>query len=293
MKALMLTVIAGSLFYSTAFAELCGEKNALFAPNTPDQEQCTTIAAGAGAATASGIYAAKKYSTGHSIEERYTEKLFNISNGSGENARLVEKSMNGLTNGDRVTITYNLSEADNREYHIDLMREKASSSRTAAATYGALALTATKTVSTTDSSGKTSYRTEPDYVARTSYALMATNSLADAANFDRKAMDARHGGPVPMYDIDKIVKVKSGTLQVATQFTTEKITNGGKILKVDRLPVEHFNSMKSAIWKARGGVVGAAVGVGFVAEEAVSGMAADQYREVRNAPKAKSYSGNQ
>jgi hypothetical protein len=273
LPALLLTLT------TSAFADsVCSDENST---------KCATVGTGAGVSAASGIYAAKKYSEANSIEKQYTQRVYSAK--SDKNFKQPIASTSSFTNGDKITIAYSLSEAENREYHIKLMLSNASSARSQAATYGALALSATTQVpeTTTDSNGNvtTTYRTEPDYAARATYAALATNSLAEAADYESKANDARRGGPVPTYELNKVVDSKSETVRISSEFMQERIDRGGTILHVDRLPVERFNMVKSVIGHARGGVVGAAVGVGFAAEEAISGQAAKKITGSGYAPK--------
>lgn len=193
------------------------------------------------------------------------------------------------TEGDRITIIYNLSEAENRQHHISIMESNASSARTTAALYASQALSATKTEYTYDSEGKmTGSHQVPDYAARASYALMSANALSEANDYDNKARDARAGGPVPTYDLDKVVDSKTGTSNQSKSFVQERIQRGGKILTVDRLPVEKFTAMKGILLKARGGIFGAVVGAGAAVEEIVAGKAAQKINERKSGVSIKS-----
>jgi hypothetical protein len=241
-----------------------------------NNDKCKTAGIGVGVATGSGIYSAMKYSKSDSIEKQFTVKLFS----HGEDQMRMEVAVRRMADGDKITILHQLSEADNRQYHIDLMESEASSARSRAATYGALALTATKTVTEPGPNNTTIFRTEPDYAARTSYALMATHALAEASDYSAKANDARHGGHVPTYTLEHVVGEKAGTQSLAGSFIEEKVARGGKIMTVSLLPRDKFILVKSAINKGRIGLAGVALGVAFAAEEMMNGYVADKINSV-------------
>jgi phosphopantetheine adenylyltransferase len=285
MNKLKVLVMISSLVTTSVFAEdYCSRYHM-----TWNGTKCITVGAGLGSATVSGIYSAKKYSRANSIEKEFTLRAYEHSAAyPGDDLSSVNRSSSSFTDGDRITITYNLSEIENRQYHIDLMEQRASTSRSLAISYGAQALTATKTeydtVYNSDGSTTSKSRTVPDYAARASYAAMALREEANAREYIQKAHDARNGGPVPTYDLEKVVDSDKGTARQASDFNKERLDRGGKILKIDRLPVEKFRMFKSAVNKARGGLVGVAVGAGLAAEEAIEGAAARRIDQSEYSP---------
>jgi phosphopantetheine adenylyltransferase len=285
MIKLKMLLMISSLVTSSAFAEdYCSRYNM-----TWNGTKCITVGAGLVSATASGIYSAKKYSRANSIEKEFSLRAYEHSTAyPGDDLSSVNRSSSSFTDGDRITITYNLSEAENRQYHIELMEQRASTSRSLAISYGAQALSATKTEFDTtynsDGTSSTTSRTVPDYAARATYAAMALREEANSREYTRKAQDARSGGQVPTYDLEKIVDSDKGTARQASDFNKERLDRGGKILKIDRLPVEKFRMFKSAVNRARGGLVGVAVGAGLAVEEAIEGAAAKRIDQSEYSP---------
>lgn len=249
MRLLIVGFVVSNLLVSTSFAR---------------EEAWNTeraIQAGAGAATTvgSGIYAAKKFSAASKIKSAGTETLYaHNSSDSHVSQSKVQKALQNLTNGDQVTIRYNLSLSENREYHINRMEDLAASERSSAANHGVLAVTA----NTTDSKGNT----QPDVAARAIHARMAIQALSDSHDYERKADDARRGGAVPLYEHEKVIDAKRGTSVNTTEFVAREMDRGGKILSVERLPVEKVNLVRAANIRGAGGLVGVAVGVGYTAK---------------------------
>jgi len=276
MKKIMFSLVLSQVIATSVLAEnICSNQNEVW-----DGTRCATVAAGAVTAASSGIYSAKKYSEANSIVKMYTVRLFqHTESRSGENIHNVSQVTSNMNNGDRITITYNLSESENREHHIDLMKQNANSARTLAATYGAQALTATKSEQYQigiDAQGRPTYATHQvaDTQMRAYYGAQALLKLSEASSYDAKAAEARAGGPVPTYEFVKVVDSKIETSRLSSEVIQEKISRGGRVLSVDRLPVERFNMVKSVVGLGRAGLIGVAVGAAFATEEAISGMAA-------------------
>ncbi|MNL17072.1 hypothetical protein D3C87_1381450 [compost metagenome] len=254
MRLLVVGFVVSNLLASTSFAR--------------EENVERTVKAGAGVATAvgSGIYAAKKFVEASKIKSVGTENLYSHSlSNSPVSQSKVQKALQNLTNGDRITIRYNLSLNENREYHINRMEELASSERSSATSHGIQAATATRQV--THGTGPNAITvTEPDISARALHAQLAVQAMLDAAEYDRKADDARRGGAVPIYEHEKVIDAKRGTSVNTSEFIAREMDRGGKILSVDRLPVEKVNLARSAMRRGAGGVVGVAVGVGYAAK---------------------------
>ena len=244
--------------------------------------RCVTIGAGAAAATASGIYSLKKYSQADSIIANHTQILFQHNDfKSGTSIGNIEGKMSSISDGDDVVITYNLSEKENRERYLLKLREKVNDAKAEARNYRIMADTATHQVKQHigyDANGNPlyTYRIEPDYSSKRWNLTQEAESLREAAKHEAKIEAIKNGAPVPMTNWEHSIKdiAGTGTKDLALQFVREKIERGGKILVVNRLPVQ-FVEKSLSLWAAGGaGLLGAVVGAGFAIEEAISGKAA-------------------
>lgn len=141
MKKLILGFTLSSLMSPVAFAEgHCSDPHNTRWRDGLSTEQCVTVGAAAGAATASGIYSAVKYGKANSIVDKNTIVAFSEKEGS-VSAYDINRTNSSFTNGDRITIDYQLNAADNRAYHIDAMESSASSARASGAFHATMALT--------------------------------------------------------------------------------------------------------------------------------------------------------
>jgi hypothetical protein len=293
MKTLIVPFLMSSLMTSMVLAQ---DKACSQGSETWDKSRCATTGAGLAVGVAAGIYAMKKYSAANSIEKEYTVRVFSETQFSASDANAIARTTQTFTNGDRITIAHQLSESANRQYHIHLMEERAANARSSAAFHGAQALTATRQVAeqtqNLDGTTSTTYHTEPDYTARAMHAQIATSALAEASNYQRQADLARRGEPVPMYTFEEVIKEKTGTAGLATDFIKQKLTAGGKILTIDRLPVEKFALVRSAVNKGRAGVAGVVLGAGLAAEEAIDGAVARKIQgRSQYSPAVQAYDG--
>ena len=244
--------------------------------------RCVTIGAGAAAATASGIYSLKKYSQADSIIANHTQILFQHNDfKSGTSIGNIEGKMSSISDGDDVVITYNLSEKENRERYLLKLREKINAARAEAKTYRIKAETANYDVDIHvgyDMRGQPIHNTGtvPDYDEKRKYLIWEAESMRRVADYEAKIEAIKNGAPVPMTNWEHSIKdiAGTGTKDLALQFVREKIERGGKILVVNRLPVQ-FVEKSLLLWGAGGaGLLGAVVGAGFAIEEAISGKAA-------------------
>ena len=256
-------------------------------PRNWSNVRCTMVGTGVAVSAGSGIYAAKKYSQANSIEKEFTQRLF-VQNqmNSGTNSQEVRRRFSAITDGDRITIGYNLSESENRNHHINLMESNATAARAAAAAATVTAVSAMKP--SYNAQGKPNGLV-PDHAARAVAAALAASKFIEAGKWDQEAANARAGGPVPTYRFDQVIDEKAQTVRLATDFTEERLARGGTILDVDRLPVEHFNTFKALRIRAAGGLAGVAVGVGLGIEEAVEGYVARKIRRSLGAPTPQGY----
>jgi hypothetical protein len=95
-----------------------------------------------------------------------------------------------------------------------------------------------------------------------------------------------------MYTFEEVIKEKTGTAGLATDFIKQKLTAGGKILTIDRLPVEKFALVRSAVNKGRAGVAGVVLGAGLAAEEAIGGAVARKIQgRSQYSPAVQAYDG--
>ncbi len=118
--------------------------------------------------------------------------------------------------------------------------------------------------------------TVPDYDEKRKYLIWEAESMRRVADYEAKIEAIKNGAPVPMTNWEHSIKdiAGTGTKDLALQFVREKIERGGKILVVNRLPVQ-FVEKSLSLWAAGGaGLLGAVVGAGFAIEEAISGKAA-------------------
>lgn len=250
---------------------------------------CITTGAAAAGATAGGVYAAKKYGDANSIEKQFEKRLLTSPEGASQNSNDVGRVFDVVTEGDRVKMSYQLNEKENREYHIRLMDSSASSAESSAKSNEMTAMTAMK-ANYEMVNGKMEYRgMEPDYVARSIATSQAISDHARAAEYREKAAAARAGGPVPTYTLDKSVEGDTGTRVLARDFATKSVEKGGRILTVDRLPAEHFKAFKAARGVGTGVAVGAGLAAAFAAEEAFAGMAGDALNKTGYVPAFKGF----
>lgn len=258
--------------------------------------RCITAGAGAAVATGSGIYSARSYSNAREIERQGTIAAFSTRRPEDQtDARQIRRTTQTFTDGDRITMQYQLNEAENRAYHIDLMESNASSARSSALMYRTMAAQARtgryetrtefETEYYTDHEGKLQSRqvskqvqvwVPPDYARALVLDTLAADQDRLAADYAGKASAARHGGPVPTYTLDKVFDAETGTARTTGDFVDSHIAGGGKILKIDRLPVEKFRAFRAAVRGGRAGIVGVALGAGVAVEEAVSGLIAEK-----------------
>lgn len=263
-------IILTSLLVSTSAYAICDRASSYgrgFSPN-----ECATTAAGTIGAVGAGIYSAKKFGAADLHETKNTSLLFK------SEPRIVSlselsKNLLSVEDGDKITVSYQLSEVENRQYHIELMESNASSARASAAMHTTLSLTATRTETTTI--GKTTTtRVVPDYAARAMHAALAITEMNNAREFDNKAEDARRGGPVPTYDFHEVIDKKVQNRQNVDGFVQERYAHESKITRVQRLPFAEYKIVKSLSLKAKLGLA-AAVGAGaFAVEEIMAGKAA-------------------
>jgi hypothetical protein len=249
--------------------EVCEEKKS----NT---QIGTSVASGV-ASAGSGINAILKYSAGGRIDDKYTETPFSSEkNKSNINTRSVLQTTENFTDGDRVVIHYNLSEQKNRQHHIDLMESNASGLHAQSASHLISAATATKAEYRTNAEGKREYVGQvPDHAMRAYHAIQAVNTKNQAHEYERKADDARRGGPVPIYDFETEIRDKTGTKAKTQGIISAEFEDGGKVFKVTRLPRQHFEAMKSLYKKGHFAFAGAAAAAVIGVNEYVNGTVAN------------------
>jgi hypothetical protein len=251
-----------------------------------DGSRCVTTGVSATAAVTGGIYAAKKYSEANSIEKQHTKRIFDASNPEmAKDKTLVSRATGAIHEGERVTFTYELNEAENRAHHIGKMEAQAASSRTMATSYAIQATTATKTVWETVSAGtdaqgnqlttQNSYQV-PDYAARATYTALAVTENAEARKYELRASEARQGGAVPTYSFSKVIDGPPGTTRVSTEFAEGHLRGGGKVISIDRLAADKLLLVRNSVRFARAGVAGAAIGAGVLVEEVIAGKIANK-----------------
>lgn len=284
MKTLMLGMTISNLLLSTAFAkdEMCVDQPQY--GNRWTTERCITVGTTSAAATGSGIYAAAEYSAANSIVKKHSIEAFKKNSGS-DHATTVNMTNSSFADGDRITIDYLLSEGENRALHIGKMETRALWARTAAITYGVLAVTASQQNPVTKTS-------EPDLAARAMYAGLAATAYSNAQEYSAEAKSARNGGPVPAYPQKKVISTKEGTAKLSADFVNEQIFKGGKITKISRLPAEHFAKYKALVWKGRGGAVTALTATGLAIEEYAEGHGAEEARRAAFVPQVKEFYSN-
>lgn len=276
------SLIVLSLIPAISFADkLCTNTNEVW-----NGTRCVTAGASAGAAAISSIFAMKKYSQANSIAQQYSMRIFDGGNTDmTTNRELVSRAASNVREGDRVTITYQLSEAENRAHHIELMESNARTANANVAHYGVQAVTATHTIYETISAGvdsdgnqitTTISRSEPDLSARAMYASMAITEAQKANDFSQKASEARNGGVVPTYNLEKVIDGEPNTAKFSAHFTENHLARGGKVLTIERLPAEKLALVKNAAKFAKAGVVGAVLGAGVAVEEVIAGRIANK-----------------
>ncbi|HEX4925362.1 MAG TPA: hypothetical protein VFV50_14805, partial [Bdellovibrionales bacterium] len=251
-------------------------------------DQCKTVGAGAAVSTGSGIYSMKKYSQANSIEQQYTVRLYTMT-ADDRIGPPIAAAASSIADGDKVTIGYQLNEAENRAYHIDLMEQKASSARSSASYHQVQAMTAMKT----DYNDKGEVVGQsPDWSARAMHAASAASEEAAARKYDSLAQAARNGGKVPIYDFDEVIESTRGNASETASFVNKHIATGGKITAIAKLPAEKFALVKSAIKRGRAGLAGVAAGAAVAVEEVVEGAVARKIERRRYAPAIETYGRN-
>lgn len=277
--------------------ELCDSSSAA----TINQEQCLTAAAGTTAGIGSGIYAAKKFQTAKSVEETNTKTLFDRSLTPNPSQESWERfrQINEITDGDKITVGYQLSELENRQYHIELMESRARSAESSADSERYRSYTAMKDVyedvTYQDANGNSQTRREyrgqePDYMARAMHASNAADYEREAMRYRRAASEARSGAPVPTYDFEKVIADSQNNRNLTVDFVKERHNRGSRLMFIKRLPSNFAKIVRTTTLKGWGGVAGAAAGVIFVGEELLAGHIADQVRKEKGLElKADSY----
>ncbi len=277
-KRILGMVLLSAVGASSALADTC-EPTDRYYDRSMTPHECATVATGLVTSAGSGIYSAKKYKEASLYEEKHTKLVFDDAG-----KRAVMDSLDGqrlvsqMTDGGKIVFTYELSDIQNREYHINLMESNAASARSSAATSRILAVTATKTV-TRKIGNSTTVSVEPDYAMRAFHAARAIQLDQEAIEYDRKAADARAGGRVPMYSHEKVIDADSGTKNLAQDFIDERAHNESKITRLTRLPANHFKALKGIVRRARGGLVGVGAGLLLAGEEFISGSIAEELEE--------------
>jgi hypothetical protein len=262
--------------------EYCGEGESQY-NNGIDSSRCITAGAAAFVAGGAGVYAAKRYGASRSIENTNTVSVFDSPHISDQkNGSVLLPAANKIGEGDKVTFSYQLSEEDNRQHHIDLKEAEARSAEASARSYDLQSQTAMKWVQEYDEKGRViSQWQEPDHVARLTYATMAYSSEKDAERFWREADDARDGGLVPTYDFEKVVASKSGTQREVGEFIGKHLRSKGSIQRITSLPAKHFEAATAQLKKGHWGVGGAVLALGVLAEELTLGAGAELLRDSR------------
>ena len=123
------------------------------------------------------------------------------------------------------------------------MESNAQSSRSSASTSRVLSMTA-MTTRVTKVGNFTFVETVPDFATRTLHATLAAQYERDAVAYDNKARAARNGSPIKTYTFDKEINRKNGTLNLTQDFIDERAKNESKVLRITRLPVRKYNSLK-------------------------------------------------
>lgn len=244
--------------------------------------QCGTVTAGVGAVAGSSIYAISKYKAANAFEKGNTQVVMDVIHNPqrmdhGRIARLTSE----LTEGDRVTVMYRLSEEANRNYHVENLESQARDQISEAARYRSSAADALIPKLETVSefvNGKTVTRQVwrgPDLAAHLRYNDLADMSEVEAERLYKRAGEARHGGKVPWYEFSKEVAEPAGTANAVGEFLNKHAAEGGSVLKITRLEAGKLAKLNKMLWKARGGVAGAAAAGIFAVEEVVAGKVAE------------------
>ncbi len=273
-KGFFTMFIMGALSTSSVYADTCEPTDSRWDSSMTPHE-CATVATGVASATGSGIYSAKKYSEARIYEEKYTKTVFQTDKPGVMDPKDGQRYVRQMTNGGKIVFKYELNEQANRRHHIEVMERNASAARANAASADVRAMTAMKNVYR---DGKVVGRV-PDYAARAMAASRAASLRLKAAEFDRRADNARAGGKVPTYTFDKTITAETGTRNLAQDFIDERARNTSKIKLITRLPVQNFTALKGIINKGRAGLVGLGAGLLFAGEEFMSGMVAEELEE--------------
>lgn len=91
-----------------------------------DQTSCTVGLASAGAGAATTVYSIKKFNEALAIEKSGTIYLYNFGKEPQPfDSRLAERATKEISDGDRVTIRYELNESASRQHHISRLTKEA------------------------------------------------------------------------------------------------------------------------------------------------------------------------
>ncbi len=240
------------------------------------QADCLITAGSAVGATAVTIHTVRRYREARNFDQAHTRSLMQSVDGSAADQIRPSSLVGEVADGDRVQVQWRLSDAANRQHHIQLMDSNASSAEGSAASYRMAAASSliprqvTRTESYTDHEGKTETRsytvTEVDHAGYARNMALAALADSEAADYRARAMDARRGGPVPIYRFDETIGEAQGNRARAEALLNEKLRNGGRIYSVTRLPAQQFQQLRRLVRSARMGVAGA-VGLGALAAE--------------------------
>lgn len=261
------------------------ESKSAFCRGGDTRSNCVAAGVASVASGGSAIFALKKYKqhdlAQNGFEKAHTKVLMDL----GDRPQVLNENKAAdlsrhIGDGDKVTVVYNLGDAENRAHHISTMEESAHYERSKAKHYRKLADQALNPKSVYEDvmvDGKIQkvlVSPAPDTKVHKENIALAREAEKSAKNFAKKAKEARAGKLVPVYDLVEVLGAADQSPQEAQKFLSRAVNEGLKIKKVTRLPALHFAQLKRTLISARAGVAGAAVTAGVALKEiAVDGLA--------------------
>lgn len=252
----------------------------------PTTEQCVLGGAGVAAGAAGGGVSYGKFLEARKITaDNMVSILKTTTNVRDLTPAKVNGIANPLTDGDRVLIEFEYTEAESRQIIAKRLESSADDARRNGDRYldkAAEALRRQRDI--TNSKGEVIDRvSDPDEFGAAHYRSLSRDAYEEQRSLEQKAWRVRSGIESidlvrDQYDIDS----SHGTKASAKGFLEERIAKGGRIFSVNRVPAQYASLARKA--RTVGGVVAGAAAVitTLGVAETVTGVASEQMRRIRN-----------
>jgi hypothetical protein len=232
-----------------------------------------------GAVTAGGtIYAIKRFREAESVIKRNTLVMYDhqtnpplISEGQ------FDRRVHGwLTEGDSVTVDYELSEPESRKWwiaHYERKEKEAIAEARDLRAKKSQQVSDTRMVMTTETDAegntKTGWTTETYWRDRTYSEKQALEDQAldeekNARKYAQEAKEIKGGKKVQLVRLDESFDTSKdgGGPDKVKEFLTKEANRGSKLVKASKLPVQYVKWVKNIRWHGGAGIGAALLGIG-------------------------------